>query len=326
MSAGDIAAVGSLKFTFTGDTLADASHPVLLESIRFPEPVIYVSIEPRTAADEEKLLAALQSLAEEDPTFRFNVDKNTGQTIISGMGELHLEILVERLIREFKVWAKVGRPQVAYRETITRQVRTEGEFTLQRGPRAQYARVELELTPAPKGQEFTFRNDLSPVQLPPEYVAAVKGAVEESLAGGVLAGYPMVDLQAALVAVTFDEHQTSEPAFHSAASIAFNRGVQQARPILLEPVMRVEVVVPDENAGDVIGDMNARRGEIQGMEPVAGGMQAVKGRVPLAEMFGYATDLRSATQGRGAFTMEFDYYAPVPDSVSERILGGAFVR
>ena len=324
VSAGDIAAVGSLKFTFTGDTLADAAHPVLLESIRFPEPVIYVAIEPRTAADEEKLLAALQSLAEEDPTFRFNVDKNTGQTIISGMGELHLDILVERLVREFKIWAKVGRPQVAYRETITRTVRTNGDFTLQRGVKTQSAAVELELAPAAKGQESSFRNDVPVERLPAEYAAAVRGAVEESMAGGVLAGYPIVGVQVALIGVTFDEHQTSEAAFHSATSIALNRGMQQASAILLEPVMKVEVVVPDDSTGEVIGDINARRGEIQGMEPVPGGMQAVRGQVPLAEMFGYATDLRSATQGRGAFTMEFDHYAQVPNSVSERILGGAF--
>jgi len=322
VSAGDIAAVGGLKFTFTGDTLCDRKHPIILESIRFPEPVIYVAIEPRTAADEDKLMNALRCLADEDPTFKFRVDENTGQTIISGMGELHLEILVERLVREFKVWAKVGKPQVAYRETITRKVRSEGEFVSQHGGKPLYARVVLELAPLGKGEGFIFRNQVSEEELPREFAVAVEEAVKESMAGGVLAGYPMVAVQVALVEATFIEDQATEGAFHSAASIAFHRGVLKARPILLEPVMKIEVNVPEESTGDVIGDLNARRGEIEGMEPRPGGMQAIWGHVPLAEMFGYATDLRSATQGRGAFTMEFDYYAPVPKEVAERILGG----
>ena len=321
VSAGDIAAVGGLKFTFTGDTLCDASAPVVLESIRFPEPVIYVAIEPRTAADEAKMTEALNALAEEDPTFRVRTDENTGQTIISGMGELHLEVLVERMVREFKVWAKVGRPQVAYRETVTREVEAEGEFTFQRQGKGQYARVVLRLQPLPKGGGFQFENRVPKEVLPAPYAAAVEASVRESLSGGVLAGYPIVDIAVALTDATFDEAMASEPAFHRATAMAFTKALHEARPILLEPIMRVEVVAPEENTGDVIGDLSARRGEIQGMAPLPGGMQAIRGHAPLSEMFGYATDLRSATQGRGAFTMEFDYYAPVPPEVSTRILG-----
>jgi len=322
VSAGDIAAVGGLKFTFTGDTLCDPAHPVVLESIRFPEPVIYVAIEPRTVADEAKMVAALQALSEEDPTFRVRTDENTGQRIISGMGELHLEILVDRLVREFKVWAKVGRPQVAYRETITRQVRAEGEFSAQRNDKIQYARVVLELQPLAKGQEFVFRNEVPPTAIPAEYIPVIEASVRESLSGGVLAGYPLVDVGVTVVDGTFVEGQSFPGAFHSAAAIAFHKAVQEAKPILLEPIMKLEVIVPEENTGDAIGDINARRGEIEGMEPMPGGMQAVRGHAPLAQMFGYATDLRSVTQGRGSFTMEFDYYAPVPSEVSNRILGG----
>jgi elongation factor G len=321
-SAGEIVALGGLKFTFTGDTLCDPAQPVVLESIRFPEPVIYVAIEPRTAADEGKLAAALQGLAEEDPTFRVRTDENTGQIIISGMGELHLDILVERLVREFKVWAKVGRPQVAYRETITRTAQAEGELTIPRAGKPQYARVVLELAPLPKGKGFAFENAAPPETIPPSFVPIVETSARESMAGGVLAGYPMVDVQVRLVGGAYVEGEASDAAFHSATSMAFTRAVQQARPVLLEPIMKLEAIVPDENTGDVIGDINSRRGEIEGMAPSPGGMQAIRGRVPLAEMFGYATDIRSATQGRGAFTMEFDHYAPVPTSVAERIMGG----
>lgn len=322
VSAGDIAAVGGLKFTFTGDTLCDASAPVVLESIRFPEPVIYVAIEPRTAADEAKMTEALNALADEDPTFRVRTDENTGQTIISGMGELHLEVLVDRMVREFKVWAKVGRPQVAYRETITREVDAEGEFTFQRSGRGQqYARVVLRLQPLPKGGDVSFENRVPKEVLPAPYAAAVEAAVRDSLSGGVLAGYPIVGVAAALIDATFDEAMASEPAFHRAAAIAFNKAMHEARPILLEPIMRVEVVAPEENTGEVIGDLSTRRGEIQGMTPLPGGMQAIHSHAPLSEMFGYATDLRSATQGRGIFTMEFEHYAPVPQEVSTRILG-----
>ncbi len=324
VSAGDIVAVGGLKFTFTGDTLCDRSHPVVLESITFPEPVIYVAIEPRTAAEEQKMLDALRALTEEDPTFHFRVDENTGQTLISGMGELHLEILVERLLREFNVRARVGRPQVAYRETITKQVRSDGEFSLQRGGKVLSATVTLDIRPLGQGEGFVFHNELSPQRLPVEFARAVQGAVQESLAAGVLSGYPLVDIEVALVQVRFVEGEASEAVFHSAAAIAFSRGLQRAEAILLEPIMKLEVVVPEEHTGDIIADVNARRGEIQGLEPLPGNSQAVRGKVPLAEMFGYATDMRSATQGRGAFTMEFSHYASVPEAVSERILGGPF--
>jgi elongation factor G len=326
VSAGDIVAVGGLKFTFTGDTLCDRSHPVVLESITFPEPVIYVAIEPRTAAEEQKMLDALRALAEEDPTFHFRVDENTGQTLISGMGELHLEILVERLLREFNVRAKVGKPQVAYRETITKPVRIDGEFSLQRGGKMFSATVTLDIKPLGRGEGFTFHNELSPTRLPVEFARAVQGSVQESLAAGILAGYPVVGIEVTLVNARFVEGEASEAVFHSAAAIAFSRGLQQAEPILLEPIMKLEVVVPEEHTGDIIADVNARRGEIHGLEPLPGNSQAVRGAVPLAEMFGYATDMRSATQGRGAFTMEFSHYAPVPDAVAERILGVPFVR
>ena len=322
VSAGDIAAVGGLKFTFTGDTLCDRAHPVLLESIRFPEPVIYVAIEPRTAAEEEKMLNALSCLAEEDPTFRFRLDENTGQTIISGMGELHLIILTERLVREFKVWAKVGRPQVAYRETITRKVQAEGEFSTQRAGKSQYARVVLDLEPLPKGVGLVFLNEASPEAIPREFVPTVEASVREGLAGGLLAGYPIVDVRVTLVDGTFEEDLSSEEAFYGATGLAFHRGMQDGCPVLLEPIMQVEVIVPEESTGDVIGDISSRRGEIEGMESSPGGMRTIRGRVPLAEMFGYATDLRSATQGRGSFTMEFHRYSRVPEEVSLRVLGG----
>lgn len=326
VSAGDIVAVGGLKFTFTGDTLCDANAPVVLESIRFPEPVVYRAIEPRTAADEAKLAEALRALADEDPTFKVKIDENTGQTIISGMGELHLEILIERLMREFKVWAKVGQPQVAYRETITRRVRAEAEFSPLRVAKEQYARVVLELEPLAKGQKFAFRNSAVPEAIPTEVVPAIEAALRDALAGGVLAGYPLEDIGVTLVGGSFDENRPAEDVFARAAVMAFHKGLEQAAPILLEPIMRVEVVILTEHTGDVIGDLSARRGEIEGMEPSPGGMQIIRGHVPLAEMFGYVTALRSVTQGRGAFTMEFDYYAPVPDEITERILGGPLPR
>ncbi len=321
LSAGAIAALGGLKFTFTGDTLCDEDAPVVLESIRFPDPVIYVAIEPRTAADEARMMEALGNLTDEDPTFKVGTDENTGQTIISGMGELHLEILVERMVREFKVQAKVGRPQVAYRETITRTVTAEGEFSAQRGARTLYARAQVELSPLPKGTEFRFVNELPSGALSKEMAETVETALRESMAGGIIAGYPLVDVQARLLALEFEEEHGAEGAIQSAVVMAFNNAARKADAILLEPMMKIEVLVPEENTGDVIGDLNARRGVIEGMEPRTGGMQAIRGHVPLAETFGYATDLRSSTQGRGSFTMEFDYYAPVPVEVSNRILG-----
>ncbi|MGI6367846.1 MAG: elongation factor G [Anaerolineae bacterium] len=319
--AGDIAALGGLKVTFTGDTLCDQAHPIVLESIRFPDPVIYVAIEPRTAADEAKMMDSLKSLMEEDPTFKVGTDANSGQTIISGMGELHLEILVERLIREFRVQAKVGRPQVAYRETITRSVETEEEFMAQRGGHTLQARVKLRLTPLAKGGGFKFVNGLPEGRLPAAFVKSIEASLSDAMDGGVLAGYPLVDVQAELLGASYLEDPSAEGALQSAAVMAFNKAAREAAPTLLEPYMRIEVVVPEENLGDVIGDLNARRGDIEGMEPRAGGMQAVRGHIPLAETFGYATDLRSGTQGRGAFTLEFDYYGQVPDEVSRRILG-----
>jgi len=321
VTAGDIAALGGLKFTFTGDTLCDAAAPVVLESIGFPEPVIYVAIEPRTAADEARMAESLRLLTEEDPTFRVGTDENSGQTIISGMGELHLEILVERLVREFRVQAKVGRPQVAYRETVTRTVEVEEEFLAQRGAHTLHATVQLRISPLGKGQEFRFVNGLGPNKIPPVFLKNMESALHEAMAGGVLAGYPLVDVQVELMSMSYEEDQSAEGAVQSAAVMAFNRAVREASPVLLEPYMRIEVVVPEENLGDVIGDLNARRGEIEGMEPRIGGMQAIRGHIPLAETFGYATDLRSGTQGRGSFTLEFDYYQRVPDEVSRRILG-----
>ena len=321
VSAGDIAAVGGLKFSFTGDTLCDPAHPIILEAIRFPDPVIYQAIEASTAVDQQKLQDALQSLADEDPTFQVRVDGNTGQTIIAGMGELHLTILVERLRREFNVNARVGRPQVAYRETITRAAEAEAEFSAQRAGKNQYARVVLRVEPLGKGEGFRFGSQVSAELMPALAVSAVEAAVKEALAGGTLVGYPIVDIQVTLIDGTYDESLSTEAAFYGAASMAFHRAVQQAWPVLLEPIMKLEVIVPEESMGDVLGDLNARRGEIEGMTPVPGGAQAIKGHVPLGEMFGYATDLRSHTQGRGSFTMEFDYYAPVPREVAERILG-----
>jgi len=321
VSAGDIAAVGGLKFTFTGDTLCDGDHPVVLESIRFPEPVIQLSIEPRTAADEPRLEAALTALAEEDPTFRVRADENTGQRIIAGMGELHLDVLVERLRREFHVGVSVGKPQVAYRETITRSVTAEEDYVGQRGGKVQSARVVLELRPLTSGEDLQYENLVPAEIVPAEMAAAVESAVRDSLAGGILAGYPLVSIGVRFVDGTFTVNESNEAAFYRAGAVAFQKGLQEAAPVILEPVMRVEVTVPEEATGDVIGDLSARRGEIHGMVPLPGGLQAVRGQVPLAEMFGYATDLRSVTQGRGAFTMEFDHYAPVPVEVATRILG-----
>ncbi len=321
--AGDIGAVLGLKWTFTGETLCDRRHPIVLEPIKFPEPVISVAIEPRTQADQDKMTEALSRLAEEDPTFRVRVDENTGQTLISGMGELHLEVLVDRMLREFKVGAHVGKPQVAYRETITRPVRAEGRFIHQTGGRGQYGHVWLEIEPLEKGKGFEFEDRTTGGVIPKEFIPAVEQGVREAMESGVLAGYPLVDLKVALVDGSYHEEDSSEIAFKIAGSMALRDGVQQAGPILLEPVMRVEVLVPEEFTGEVIGDLNARGAQIESMELRADGVQAVRAHVPLAEMFGYATDLRSMTQGRGTFTMEFDYYDEVSPEVAERIaLGG----
>ncbi len=322
ISAGDIAAAVGLKDTFTGETLCDFNHQVVLESIKFPEPVISVATEPRTQADQDKLNEALQRLAEEDPTFQVRIDEQTGQLIVRGMGELHLEVLVDRLLREFRVMANVGKPQVAYRETITRKVRQEEEFIRQMGGRNQYAHVVLELEPLAAGTGFEFVNKVKETSLPKRFAAAVEEGVRESLDSGVLAGYTLVDLRATLIGAIVDEEESTEMAFKVAASMALRNGVERADPVLLEPMMKVEAVAPDEFSGSIIGDLSARGGQIEGLQPRGVGMQAVRGMVPLAEMFGYATDLRSMTQGRGTFTMEFDHYEPVADDILNRILMG----
>ncbi len=309
--AGDIAAVIGLKQTFTGDTLCDGDAPIILESIKFPEPVISVAIEPRTQADQEKMHEVLDRLAEEDPTFQVRVDRDTGQTLISGMGELHLEVLVDRMLREFHVSANVGKPQVSYRETITIPVRAEGRYIRQTGGHGQYGHVWLELEPLAKGTGYVFENEISNGKVPKEFIPAVDQGIQEAMESGVLAGYPVVDIKVRLVDGSFHEEDSSPLAFKIAGSMALKNGVQRAKPILLEPIMHVEAVVSEDFVGEVMGDLNSRRAQIEGLE-VRGGLQAVRAHAPLAEMFGYATALRSLTQGRGTFTMEFDYYAEVP--------------
>jgi elongation factor G len=309
--AGDIAAVIGLKQTFTGDTLCDGEAPIILESIKFPEPVISVAIEPRTQADQEKMHEVLDRLAEEDPTFQVRVDRDTGQTLISGMGELHLEVLVDRMLREFHVSANVGKPQVSYRETITMPVRAEGRYIRQTGGHGQYGHVWLELEPLAKGTGYVFENEISNGKIPKEFIPAVDQGIQEAMESGVLAGYPVVDIKVRLVDGSFHEEDSSPLAFKIAGSMALKSGVQRAKPILLEPIMNVEAVVSEDFVGEVMGDLNSRRAQIEGLE-VRGSLQAVRAHAPLAEMFGYATALRSLTQGRGTFTMEFDYYAEVP--------------
>jgi elongation factor G len=320
--AGDIGAVLGLKNTFTGDTLCDASNQVILEDITFPEPVISVAIEPKTTADQDKMSDALHKLSEEDPTFRVRTDEETGQTIISGMGELHLEVLVDRMLREFRVQASVGRPQVSYREAITVPVeRAEFRYVKQSGGRGQYGHVVLELEPGEPGSGIQFENKIIRGVIPREYIPAVEKGVRESADAGVLAGYPITDLKVRLYDGSFHEVDSSEIAFRLAASMALREGVQKGSPVLQEPFMKVEVIVPEEFLGDVIGQLNSRRGDILGMEVRPGNAQAIQAMMPLAEMFGYATDLRSATQGRGVFTMEFDHYAQVTENVARVIVG-----
>jgi elongation factor G len=322
LSAGDIGAVLGFKETFTGDTLSDPSRQVVLEAIKFPEPVISVAIEPKTKADQDKMAEALKKLSEEDPTFRVRTDENSGQTLISGMGELHLEVLVDRMLREFRVTAKVGRPQVAYRETITRPARAQGRFVRQTGGRGQYGDVVLEVEPLPKGTGFQIEDKIVGGAIPREYISAVEQGIRSAMETGVLAGYPMVDFKATMVDGSYHEVDSSDLAFKIAGSMALKEAVQKAAPVLLEPMMKVEVVAPEEFIGDIVGNLAARRGDIQGMEPRTGGIQAIRALVPLAEMFNYATDLRSMTQGRGTFTMEFDHYAQVPENQSAQILSG----
>jgi elongation factor G len=317
--AGDIAAAVGLKYTTTGDTLCPEDHPVILESIEFPEPVIAIAIEPKTKADQEKLGISLQKLASEDPSFRVKTDEETGQTIISGMGELHLEIIVDRMMREFKVEANVGKPQVAYRETVTKKVKVEGKFVRQSGGRGQYGHVWIELEPQEPGKGYEFVDAIKGGVVPREYIPAVDKGIQEAMETGVLAGFPTVDFKVSLVDGSYHEVDSSEMAFKIAGSMAFKEAAAKASPVLLEPIMSVEVVVPEEYMGEVIGDLNSRRGRIMGMEGRAGA-QVVASMVPLAQMFGYATDLRSATQGRATYTMTFDHYDQVPKSVAEEIV------
>ncbi len=316
--AGDIAAAVGLRTATTGDTLCDEDHPIILESIEFPEPVISIAIEPKSKADQEKLGLSLQKLTTEDPSFRVRTDEETGQTIISGMGELHLEIIVDRLLREFNVGANVGKPQVAYKETVRKAVEREGKFIRQTGGRGQYGHVYLRVEPQPAGKGFEFANAIKGGSIPREYIPAVEKGVKEATESGALAGYPIVDVKVTLLDGSYHEVDSSEIAFKIAGSLAFKEAVSKASPVLLEPIMAVEVVVPEEFMGEVIGDISSRRGKVLGMDtrPAA---QVIDARVPLAEMFGYATDLRSMTQGRATYTMQFSHYEPVPATISEEI-------
>ncbi len=320
LTAGDLGAVVGLKDTVTGDTLVgDGDDPIILESIDIPEPVISVAIEPKTKADQEKLAMALSRLAEEDPTFRVHTDPESGQTIISGMGELHLEIIVDRLKREFKVDANVGQPQVAYRETITRMVDVEGKFVRQSGGRGQYGHVKIKAEPLPRGGGFEFVNAIVGGVIPKEYIPAVQKGIEEAMQSGPLIGFPVVDVKVTLYDGSYHEVDSSEMAFKIAGSMAIKDAVHKGSPAILEPIMRVEVTTPEEYLGDVIGDLNSRRGHVLGME-ARGNAQVISAHVPLAEMFGYATDLRSKTQGRASFVMFFDHYAEVPKQVQEKLI------
>ena len=319
--AGDIAAVLGMKDTFTGDTLCATSNPIVLENISFPTPVIMVAIEPRSAADQDKLAQAMQKLSEEDPTFQVRVDENTGQTIIAGMGELHLDVLVDRMRREFNVQANVGRPRVAYKESITRAVpKLEYRYVKQTGGHGQYGHVVLSLEPGVPGSGITFENKIIGGSIPREYIPGVEKGVREAGEAGVLAGYPVVDIAVKLIDGSYHEVDSSEMAFKMAGSLGFKEGVQRGAPVLLEPVMRVEVVTPEDYLGDIMGNLAARRGNILGIEPRPGAAQAVRAVVPLAEMFGYATQLRSSTQGRGVFTMEFDHYQAVTQEVADKVI------
>ncbi|MBO8136888.1 MAG: elongation factor G [Desulfotomaculum sp.] len=317
--AGDICAVVGLKVTSTGDTLCDEKHPIQLESMEFPEPVIDVAIEPKTKADQDKLGVALQKLADEDPTFRTHIDHETGQTIISGMGELHLDIIVDRLLREFKVEANVGKPQVAYKETIKKAVKSEGKFVRQSGGRGQYGHVHIEIEPLEPGAGYEFVNKIVGGVVPKEYIPAVDAGIQEAMETGVLAGYPMTDIRVTLFDGSYHEVDSSEMAFKVAASMALKDGAKKADPVLLEPIMKVEVVLPEEYMGDVMGDINSRRGRVEAMDQ-RGNAKVINAYVPLAEMFGYATDLRSRTQGRGQYTMQFSHYEEVPKNIAEEII------
>ena len=319
--SGDIAAAVGFKFTTTGDTICDEQHPVILESMEFPEPVIELAIEPKTKAGQDKMAIALAKLAEEDPTFRQHTDQETGQTIIAGMGELHLEIIVDRLLREFKVEANVGAPQVAYRETIRKEANQETKYARQSGGKGQYGHVKIKIEPNEPGKGYEFVNAIVGGAIPKEYIPAIDNGIQGAMKAGVLAGYPVVDVKVTLWDGSYHEVDSSEMAFSIAGSMAFKDAMRKADPIITEPIMKVAVIVPDEYLGDVIGDLNARRGQIQGMEAMAG-TQRVNAFVPLAQMFGYATDLRSKTQGRGQYVMEPSHYEPVPKNIADQIIAG----
>ena len=322
IEAGDIGAVLGLKDSFTGDTLTDENKQVVLETITFPEPVISIAVEPKTQGDQEKMGEALRRLSEEDPTFQVRSDGETGQTVISGMGELHLDILVDRMMREFNVQANVGRPRVAYRETITRAVeKAETRYVKQSGGRGQYGHVILEMEPGEPGSGVIFENKIVGGAIPKEFISAVQKGVMEATEAGIVGGYPVVDISVTLYDGSYHDVDSSEMAFKMAGSMAFKEGMHQGKAIALEPVMKVEVVLPEEYLGEVVGQINSRRGEIQGTEMRPGNSQAVRGMVPLAEMFGYATELRSATKGRGVFTMEFDHYSRVSQKLLKEVAG-----
>ena len=321
IGAGDIAAIVGLKGTTTGNTLCDIAKPIILESITFPEPPVSIAIEPKTKADQEKMSLALQRLAEEDPTFRIHVDKETGQTIIQGMGELHLDIIIDRMKREFTVEANIGQPQVAYRETIRKDaVESEGKFIRQSGGRGQYGHVWIRLSQNEEGKGYEFINSIKGGVVPSEYISAVKAGIEEAMNNGVLAGYPVVDVKAELYDGSYHDVDSNEMAFKIAGSIALQDGVKKANPVLLEPIMKVVVVTPEEFMGDVIGDLNSKRGRIEDMGDLTPGIKEITSFVPLGEMFGYTTNLRSSTQGRASSSMELDHYADVPNHVTEAII------
>ncbi len=318
--AGDIVAVVGLQETTTGDTLCDVNKPIVLEAIQFPEPVISVAIEPKTKADQDKMATALAKLASEDPTFKMRTDEETGQTIISGMGELHLEIIVDRLFREFKVEANHGRPQVAYKEAITEHAKGEGRYVRQTGGRGQYGHCVLEINPLEPGQGIQFVDKTVGGAVPKEFIPAIEAGVREAMESGVLAGYPVVDAQITLVNGSYHEVDSSEIAFKIAGSIGAKAAMQKASPVLKEPIMAVEVVTPEDFLGDVVGDLKARRGHIQGIEPGHGRTHVIKASVPLAEVFGYATSLRSVTQGRASYTMEPARYEQVPEALADELV------
>jgi elongation factor G len=319
--AGDIAAVLGFKHTFTGDTLCDMHKPILLESISFPEPVISVAIEPKTSADQDKMAEALRKLSEEDPTFRIRTDETTAQTLISGMGELHLDVFIDRMLREFKVQANVGKPRVAYRETITRPVhKVQHRYVKQTGGHGMYGHVIIDVEPQVSGVGIVFENKITGGDIPREYIPAIETGIRQAAEAGVLAGYPLTDVKATLIGGSYHEVDSNVVAFKVAASMAFKEACGRGAPTLLEPVMRVEVVAPEACLGDVLAQLNARRAHIEGMDTHGGDTQAINARVPMAEMFGYATELRSASQGRGVFSMEFEHYSPVSEAVLNKIL------